>query len=250
MPILFIASLAVQILCGYHVVKTGQDKYWLFLIMMAPGIGCVIYGVAIMLPSMSRSPEGQRTYKAIVKTIDPTRNIRALRDELSLCNTPHLHEQLADEYMSLGQVSEAIVEYQKALTGHYQNNPDTMLKLAQAYFDQENYRQCLQTLMTLLEKNPSYVSQDGHLLQARALYLNGDSSAAESSFKQVIEYYVGPQAHLYYAQMLCDLGRKADAIVQLDEILSYARIAPKHYKKFHKDCLLESKKLRDSLSSQ
>jgi len=248
MPILFIASLVAQIFCGYHVVKTGQDKYWLFLILMAPGLGCLIYAVAVMLPSMSNSHQGKQTMRSIQQKIDPTRNIRALQDELTLRDTPQLRESLADEYMTLEQFDEAIEQYQKALTGPNIGNPDTLLKLANAYFDHGNYNQCLQTLAALLEHNPSYISQEGHLLQARALHLKGDFAAAEKSYKQVIDYYSGPQAHLHYANMLYEQQRYKDAKAQLDEILSYARIAPPHYRRFHKACLAEAKKLLNSLS--
>ncbi|MGL4667073.1 MAG: tetratricopeptide repeat protein [Saezia sp.] len=247
MPIFFIASLAAQIFCGYHVVKTGQDKYWLYLIILAPGIGCLVYALAIMLPSMSKSHQGKKTIRAIQKTIDPRRNIRALQDELTLRDTPQLREHLGNEYFALEQYDEAIAEYKKSLVGPNQGNPDTLLKLAHAYFDNGAYDQCLQSLTTLLELNPSYESQEGHLLQAQAQQQKGDFRAAEATYKQVTGYYSGPQAHLCYAKMLHEQQRYKDAKTQLDEILSYARIAPKHYKRFHKECLAEAKKLLDSL---
>lgn len=247
MPILLIASLAVQIMCGYHVVKTGQDKYWLFLIIIAPGIGCLVYALAVMLPSMRHSPEGKQAVRSIQNKIDPTRHIRALQDELSLRDTPQLREKLGDEYVALRQYDDAIEQYQKALVSINQGNPDTLLKLANACFNSERYDQCLQTLATLLEHNPSYISQEGHLLQARALQQKGDISAAEEAYKQVIDYYSGPQAHLHYAKLLYEQQRYENARTQLNEILSYARIAPPHYRRFHKTCLAEAKKLLDSL---
>ena len=247
MPVIFILSLLVQAFCGYHVVKTGQDKYWLFLIIIAPGIGCLVYALAVMLPSMSRSRQGKQTIRSIQQKIDPTRNIRALQDALCLRDTPQLRESLAHEHMQLKQYDDAIKEYKKALIGPNAGNPDTLLKLAYAYFEHSHYDLCLKTLATLLEHNPSYISQEGHLLQARALHQKGDSAAAEESYKQIIEYCSGPDAHLSYATFLHEQHRDEDAKAQLNEILSYARIAPPHYKRFHKACLAEAKKLLNSL---
>ena len=54
MPFAALVIITLQILCGLHVVKTGRPLYWLFIIIIAPFLGCLIYFVAEMLPEMLR----------------------------------------------------------------------------------------------------------------------------------------------------------------------------------------------------
>ena len=50
MPILALLLIACQVFCGLHVVRSGQERYWLYLIIALPGLGCLIYALGIMLP--------------------------------------------------------------------------------------------------------------------------------------------------------------------------------------------------------
>lgn len=247
MPIIFIISVVFQIICGIHVVRTGQDRYWLFLIIIGSYLGCAIYAVAVMIPYSLRSRQGIQTINKIQKVLNPTGNLQNLNNQLSIRDTPQVHLNIADEFFSLKRYSEALKHYQQALTPQEPYEPNILIKIAQTYYNLNQYDHCLQTLTSLLENNPSFVSQDGHLLQARALQGKGDLQAAEEVYKQVVEYYSGPQAQLYYAQLLHQQKRDADACKLLDDILSYAKIAPAHYKRFHKECLAQAQQLRKKI---
>lgn len=249
MPIIFIVSVICQLLCGFHVVKTGQDRYWLFLIIIAPFIGCAIYALAVMLPSTLGTRSGKNAIKKLHNTVNPTRNLKALRSELTLRDTAQSRTNLADELLELGQYEEAVVHYEKALTGTNASNPETLLKLAQAQFMLKNYAQCLESLKNLLANNPGYVSQEGHLLQARALQEQGDLQAAQDSYKQLVEYYSGPAARYHYATLLVQQNRIREAKEQLEEIQLYVHIAPQFYKNFHKEYLSKVKQLLKTLDT-
>ena len=56
-------------------------------------------------------------------------------------------------------------------------------------------------------------------------------------FKQLIEYYSGPQARYYYAQMLHTEHQNKEAIAQLETVMLLARRAKPHYRKYHKQFL-------------
>ena len=55
MPLLALLLIACQIICGLHVVRSGQERYWLYLIIALPGLGCLIYFLGIMAPDLLRS---------------------------------------------------------------------------------------------------------------------------------------------------------------------------------------------------
>lgn len=247
MPFLLILSIICQILCGFHVVKTGQDRYWIFLIILAPGVGCLIYLFSTMLPSMIGTRGGQKAIKKLHNTINPTRNLKALRDALSIRDTAQTRTNLADELLALEQYEEAITHYRCALSGINTQAPETALKMAQAQFAIKDYAGCQQSLKDLLANNPGYQSQDGHLLQARALQEQGNLDAAAQTYEQLVEYYSGPDARFYYATLLKQQNRIPEAKEQLEEIQTYVRIAPKFYKQYHKACLSQVKRMLKEL---
>lgn len=232
MPIIFVVF--IQVLCGIHVVKTGQERYWLYLIIGLPGIGCAIYTLGIMLPSLLGSRDGRRLVRHAQDKIDPERHIRMLRDELDITQTSQNYVLLADELVRVGRPKEAIQEYQNALTGIFTTDPDIMVKMASAQFDSYDPVSCQRTLEAVMVSNPDYQSQGGHLLYARALAENGNFIKAEEEYQVLIDYFSGPEARFRYYQLLLQQCKMAAAKQQLEAIQLTARRAKPHYRKLHK----------------
>ena len=59
MPIIGL-SLIIQIALAIHVIKTGRDRYWIYILLM-PGIGPILYFVTQVLP------DSEKNYKSIQK---------------------------------------------------------------------------------------------------------------------------------------------------------------------------------------
>jgi len=237
MPLLALLVIACQVACGLHVVRSGQERYWLYLIIALPGLGCLIYFLGIMLPDLLGSRSGRRAVQQLQDRIDPERNLRALRDELSLRDTRESRVQLAEELARLGLHAEAAEHYQAALRGIHAQAPEVLLGLARAQFDQGEALACRQTLERLIEQNPQFRSADGHLLYARALELAGETAKAEEEYRALAEYFAGPEARYRYALLLKRLGRMAEVRTLLEQIDTYARRAPRHYRNLHQEWL-------------
>ncbi|HEW98725.1 MAG: hypothetical protein DRR16_06130 [Candidatus Parabeggiatoa sp. nov. 3] len=60
MPIFLILSLLIQIAFAIHVVKTGRDRMWLWIILIFSVLGCVVYFFAEILPELQNSRTGFR----------------------------------------------------------------------------------------------------------------------------------------------------------------------------------------------
>jgi hypothetical protein len=169
MPLLALLVIACQVTCGLHVVRSGQERYWLYLIIALPGLGCLIYFLGIMLPDLLGSRRGRRTLNRLHDSIDPERHLRALRDELEIRDTRDTRVNLADELLRMGQAEEAAQHYQMALRGIHSDAPDILLGLARARFALGDFSGCQASLDQLIAHNPDFRSSDGHLLYARAL---------------------------------------------------------------------------------
>jgi len=78
MPVL-ILTVIVQIGLIIHVIKTGRATYWVFIILIAPGIGSLAYAIVELLPELSGNYRARSAVRGIRKTIDPGADLAAER---------------------------------------------------------------------------------------------------------------------------------------------------------------------------
>lgn len=237
MPLLALLVIACQVTCGLHVVRSGQERYWLYLIIALPGLGCLIYFLGIMLPDLLGSRRGRQTLNRLHDSIDPQRHLRALRDELEIRDTRDTRVNLADELLRMGQAEEAAQHYQAALRGIHSDAPDILLGLARARFALGDFTGCQASLDQLIAHNPDFRSADGHLLYARALEGQGNDLKAEEEYRALGSYSASPEANYRYALLLRRQGRQREAIELLQQIHTHARRSARHYRTLHKEWL-------------
>src|SRR5215831_8369976 len=77
MPALGLLILAAQVVCAIHVVRTGRPYWWLFLIVMVPAVGVIVYFVAELLPGLLGSRGARQAVSGATKVFDPGRGLRA-----------------------------------------------------------------------------------------------------------------------------------------------------------------------------
>jgi hypothetical protein len=240
MPLL-ILSVIVQIGLILHVVRTGRPMYWIFIILMAPGIGSLAYAIVELLPGLSSSGQGRRALRGIRKTLDPGGDLRQRQREHKLSGSVDAMRHLAGELMENGQYAEAIEHYEKSLTGLYEHDPDLLLGLATARFRNEEFEKARDALDLLIEHNPDFKSQDGHLLYARSVAACGEEEKALDEYKAVSAYYAGAEARLQFGLFLEDRGDQAAALTEFQEIIANAELAPRHYRKTQSDWISQAK---------
>lgn len=240
MPLL-ILSVIVQIGLILHVVRTGRPMYWIFIILIAPGIGSLAYAIIELLPELSSSGQGRRAMRGIRKTLDPGGDLRQREREHRLSGSVDAARHLASELLENGQYDEAIAHYEQSLTGLYEFDPDLLLGLATALFANEDFEKVRGTLDLLIERNPDFRSQDGHLLYARSVAACGDEDKALDEYKAVTAYYAGAEARLHYGLFLEKLGDNTAALAEFEEIISTAELAPRHYRKAQSSWISQAK---------
>lgn len=240
MPIL-ILTVIVQIGLIIHVIKTGRATYWVFIILIAPGIGSLAYAIVELLPELSGNYRARSAVRGVRKTLDPGGGLRRREKEHKLSGSVDATRHLAGELMDTGRYQEAIVHYEKALTGLYEHDPDLLVGLATAQFGNEQYDDTRQTLDRLIENNPNFRSSDGHLLYARSVEACGDHDKAREEYAAVSAYYAGAEARLRYGNFLEAQGDNEAALAEFEEITSAADLAPRHYRKAQKAWISEAK---------
>ncbi len=240
MPIL-ILSVIVQIGLIIHVVRTGRPTYWIFILLIAPGIGSLAYAIVELLPELSGNYRARSAVRGVRKTLDPGGDLRRLEKQHKMSGSVDATRHLAGELMEAERFQEAIVRYQDALTGLYEQDPDLLLGLATAQFADDQFEETRQTLDRLKEHNPDFRSSEGHLIYARAIEACGDLENAREEYDAVATYFAGAEAHLRYGRFLESQGDNEAAMAEYEEIIAAADLAPRHYRAAQKQWINEAK---------
>jgi hypothetical protein len=238
-----ILSVLLQAGLIVHVIKTGRNQLWIWALILLPLAGPIAYVAAEILPELFGSRTAQRTARGLKKAMDPTADLRRYEGESRVTGNVASRQRYAQELVRHERYDEAIAQYQQALTGLYQHDPNLMLGLAQAQFSKGDAPAARATLDELIANNPDFRSPAGHLLYARALEAEGNTAKALEEYSVVAPAYPGAEAAVRYAQLLQAQGRKAEAQKVARELLDQARISPAHYRRAQKEWLDAAQRL-------
>ncbi len=234
MPPLAILTLILQIGCAIHVVRSGREYYWIFIIVFIPLLGCAVYIVTQILPELRTSRGVNRAGNRLLKAVDPERELRRLKDQLALSDNIDNRLALADECHQAGRLADAAELYQTCLSGPFANDPHILLKLARVQFDDQAADAARATLDRLKTANPEFRSSDGHLLYAKVLEKLGDKEQALAEYAALSTAFPGEEARVRYGLLLESLGRSDEARAQFEQTLLRARRAPRYYRRKEK----------------
>jgi hypothetical protein len=249
MPLLVIVSIALQILCAIHVVRSGRPLYWIFALLIGSYLAVIAYVLVAVLPDLGNDPHSRRVAKRVLHTFDPARQRRRIEQRLELADTTANRRALAEECLRLGDYANAVELYRSMLKGIYASEPFFMLGLAEAQAGTGDYAGARTTLDALIKDHPEFRSSEGHLLYARCLEQLGEHDAALHEYEVLSRSYPGEQARFRYASLLCKRDRRDDARAVLNDMLKHARLAPRYYRRKEREWLDAAKRELSSLEA-
>ena len=240
---LLILSIIVQVALIIHVVKTGRNQIWIWVLALLSLPGAIAYIAVEVVPELFRSRTAQRAARGLRKAMDPARELRRYESEARVAGNVASRQRYAQELVHHQRYEEAIGQYREALSGLYEHDPNLMLGLAQAQFGKGDASAARATLDELIRRNPDFRSPAGHLLYARALEAEGNVPKALEEYAVLAPSYPGAEASVRYAQLLQAQGRRAEAQKVARELLEQARIAPGHYRRAQRPWLDAAQRL-------
>jgi hypothetical protein len=238
-----ILSIAIQAGLIIHVIKTGRNQIWIWVLALLSFPGIIAYVAVEIIPDLFRSRTAQRTARGFKKAMDPTADLRRYESEARLAGNVSSRQRYAEELTRHGRYDEAIAQYRSALTGLYEHDPNLMLGIAQAQFAKGDAPAARATLDELIRLNPDFRSPQGHLLYARALEAEGNITKALEEYQVLAPSYPGAEAAVRYAQLLKAQGRREESQKVARELLEQSRIAPAHYRKAQRSWLDQAERL-------
>jgi hypothetical protein len=233
MPI-FALSLLLQVACAVHAFRTGQDRFWIWIIIIAPGVGCLAYAAAVLLPALFGSRAAYQVGQKIQAKLDPERAVREARQALDMADTAHNRIRLADALLLRGDARDAAQLYDEALHGIFADDPAILFKLGHAKLELNEAKEALVLFDRAKQSSQTGLIPDQELLVARALADSGQKSEAITMLKLLVPRFAGEEARCFYAKSLAEAGRLGEAREVIREVLQREQRAPKYQKRDQK----------------
>jgi hypothetical protein len=230
-PILLLVSVALQIACAVHVVRSGRQLYWIWILFIGSYLAVIVYLLVAVIPDLRNDPRSRHAATRVLHTIDPERRRRAIQQKLEIADTVDNRRALAEESMRLGDFANAAELYRSVLKGVYATDASFLLGLAQAQAGHEDFADARTTLDELFSTNPNFRHADAELLRARVLESDGDVDAALERYHTLATSYPGEEARYRYGALLKRRERFAEARTVFRDMLKRAKLAPRYYRK-------------------
>lgn len=244
MPVIGLGlHFAVAIVFAVHAVRSGQDRYWLFILFMFPLLGSLVYALAIWLPEMRHSRGARRIVRGVRDMIDPGRELREAQEAFEVAATADNRLRLADALLAAGRADDAVRCYEAALRGVHSDDPHIQVRLAQALLEAGRAQEARDLLDALIRERPDFKSAEGHLTYARAVAATGDRARAKEEFEALVGYYAGFEARARYAQLLSEWGEDDAARVLRNESLRQANRLPRYARVMNKEWIEQLQRL-------
>lgn len=242
MVFLYTLAPLVQILTAVHAVKTGRAGSWLWIILVFPLVGSVVYFIVEVVPDNRSHLSFGNIVDAILNTIQPERELKILQEQVELSNTVENKIALASYYVRAKQPEKAVEIYKSCLNGSFQKDAGLHFELSFAQYQAKMYDDAIATLAKLGRENPGYEPFKRELTYAVILEEKGQLLDARSIYEAIIEKFGGEEAHCRYALLLEKLGEPESAKTIFEEIIKRTKRLPSHQKRFQREWINEAKK--------
>jgi hypothetical protein len=221
--VLAILTVIIQFTFAFHALRTGRDQKWIWIIILAPVVGCLAYYFMEVFPHSREERQLRKQIHDIAKALNPDGELKRRTEEVAQTASVENRAALADECLEKGMFDEAIRLYEGCLEGPHKDDPRILFACARAYFYNGSHRQSEEILQRLEKSHPGFRRDEAQLLQARVLDAVGETSRATGIYEQLRTTYVGFEAKFRYALLLKRLGRGKEAAELLDFIAAHAR---------------------------
>lgn len=214
---LFGLSLLFSIALCVHVVRTGQQTFWLWIILMFQPVGGIVYLVAVIGPELFGGRTARRIGEAARETLDPNREHREAKAAFADTPTVRNQSRLAAAEAQLGHHAEAERLYAQAAQGVHAEDPVLLLGRANALLELGRADEALQ-LLQQLSQDPEGRTPAASLAQGRAYEALGRVAEADAAYDWAAGRLPGLEGLGRQAAFLARTGRKAQATDLLAEL--------------------------------
>jgi hypothetical protein len=223
MPIAAGLHILLALFCAVHVVRSGQQLYWLFILFAFPLLGSLVYFFMVYLPNSRLERGAMKAVSRAAKALDPTKDVRAARADYEETPTAQNQMRLAAALLDVGEAEEAARLYEGALKGPFASDPGLRFGAAKAFVESQRFAEALPHLQELQSSRPEYRPDSVLLLLAKSYAGTSRPADARQAFERAVERFGTFEAHAEYAIWALATGDAATAArlqSQIDKITS------------------------------
>ena len=224
-------SLLFSIALCVHVVRTGQQMYWLMIILLFQPLGGLVYLIAIVAPEFLGGAKAQKARQVARQVLDPQREYREAGQAVDDTPTVANRARLAAAAAGLGKHAEAERLYAEALQGMYADDPQLLLGRANALIELDRAAEALPLLEGLSAQSPAARTPNVALAMGRAYHALGRHAEADTALRWAAAHLPGFEGMARYAVFLAQTGRKDEAREALAEIDKRLAKTHSHFRK-------------------
>lgn len=203
--------IVLALLCAIHVVRSGQQLYWLFILFAFPMLGSIVYLFAVYLPSSRLERGAFKAVSAATRALDPGKTVRLARSDFDETPTAQNQMRLAAALLDAGQAEEAATLYEGALKGPFATDADLLYGAARSFVACRRYQDALPHLEMLSTQHPNYRAEGVLLLMARCYAGASRDAQARAAFEQAVQRFGTYETYAEYA--IWGLAKGDDALV-------------------------------------
>ncbi|WP_293904026.1 tetratricopeptide repeat protein [Phenylobacterium sp.] len=211
-------SLLLAVLLAVHVVRTGREMYWLWIILMFQPVGGIVYLIVHVLPDVFGGTTARRIKTAARETLDPHREYREAKAACDDTPTVRNQSRLAQAAIAMGRYDEAERLYFDAAHGIHAEDPALLLGRANALLELNRPKDALEVLETLGRDAANGRTPPVAVALGRANEALGRIAEADTAYQWAAERMPGFEGLARYAAFMARHGRRPEAQEALEEI--------------------------------
>lgn len=216
-----------SLVCGVHAIRSGRGQMWLWVLVIAPGLGPLIYLFAVLIPEWMGGRTARKLGSAAQKALDPERDYRAAKAALEDAETVGNRMRLAQAAAALGRWDEAEAAWALCVTGQFKDDPVVLLGHANALLELDRAAEALKRLEALSSLGKENDTGPVALAYGRTYEALGRLDEADAPYRFAADRVPGLEAACRYAAYLAKAGKQTEADLALAEIeRRYQKINP------------------------
>jgi hypothetical protein len=219
---LFPYGIVLQALAIIHFIRRRPDTYWLWIILMFPGIGALAYIFVQVIPDFG-------LLRTSFQVFPRRKRIRQL--EAMILDNPSIgnYEELGDLYLDDGQYVKARECFDKVLAR--EESIDPLYRRALCALALNDYNAAIADLEKVTAADAKYDYQRAVGLLAHAWGKIGERDKASTLFAEVTETSTLSETQFNYASFLAETGRAAEAREWAERILRKKATMPDYIRR-------------------
>jgi hypothetical protein len=231
MPVFASFYLILAVLCIVHAYQTGQERFWIFVVLFFPFIGSLAYIGAVFVPMALSSSGTQKSLRTLRDSVNPQRYLEAAERQLAMARTPENLFLYGEALVDLNRFEDAdVIMRELGQNPVYAEFPKFLLLCAKIDIYLHRFQEALTTLDRYREFSRSKLQGPALVLYSYAYEGLNDFDSAEAVFKETLDRIGGEELRYHYGEFLMRRGRRAEARNIFHQVVTRSEQMSRHYR--------------------